>query len=223
MINEKTDKLFLKERIFLFDTSKRLIDIFGSLFLLLIFSPFLIISAILIKLTSPGPVIFKQKRVGQKKEFYMYKFRSMYIGDNDKRLREQYPELWEKYKKSDWKLPMKEDPRITAIGKILRSTSVDEMPQFINVLKGEMSLVGPRAYRDEELKEYEAKYPQTKKYIDVIRTAKPGITGLWQTSGRNELSFEKRAELDANYIKNRSFRQEIIILLKTPLAMLSIW
>ena len=97
------------------------------------------------------------------------------------------------------------------------------MPQFINVLRGEMSLVGPRAYREEELCEYAEKYPRAKRNIAIIRTAKPGITGLWQTSGRNELSFEKRAELDANYIKNRSFRQEIIILLKTPFAMLSRW
>lgn len=223
MINEHSHKFLLKERTVLFDITKRLIDIVGSLVLLIVFSPFLLAAAVLIKIGSPGPIIFKQKRVGQKGEFYMYKFRSMYIGDNDKRLREQYPELWEKYKKSDWKLPMKEDPRITPIGKILRTTSIDEMPQFINVLKGEMSLVGPRAYRDEELLEYEAKYPQTKKYIDIIRSAKPGITGLWQTSGRNELSFEKRAELDANYIKNRSFRQEILILFKTPFAMLSIW
>ena len=153
----------------------------------------------------------------------MFKFRSMYIGDNDKFLKEKYPELWDKYKKADWKLPADEDPRITPIGKFIRATSIDEMPQFINVLRGEMSLVGPRAYREEELREYQEKYPQTKKYIDIIRTAKPGITGLWQTSGRNELSFEKRAQLDANYIKNRSLRQEMFILIKTPFAMLSNW
>lgn len=223
MINEHSGKLFLKQRIFLFDITKRAIDIFGSVLLIIIFSPFLSIAAICIKLGSPGPVIFKQKRVSQKGEFFMYKFRSMYVGNMDDFLREKYPELWDKYKKSDWKLPMNEDPRITPIGKILRATSLDEMPQFINVLRGEMSLVGPRAYRKEELLEYEEKYPQTKKYIKIIRTAKPGITGLWQTSGRNKLSFEKRAELDANYIKNRSFRQEFLILLKTPFSMLSVW
>lgn len=223
MINEHSNKFLLSQRIWFFNIVKRSIDIFGSLFLLTLFSPFLIIVAILIKLGSPGPIIFKQKRVGQKGEFFMYKFRSMYIGDNDKRLREQYPELWEKYKKAGWKLPMSEDPRITSIGKFARATSVDEMPQFINVLKGEMSLVGPRAYRDEELKEYEKKYPQTRENIKIIRSAKPGITGLWQTSGRNELNFEQRAQLDASYIKNRSLRQEFHILLKTPFVMLSIW
>jgi lipopolysaccharide/colanic/teichoic acid biosynthesis glycosyltransferase len=153
----------------------------------------------------------------------MYKFRSMYFGDNDERLKKNYPELWRKYKESGWKLPMNEDPRITPIGKIIRSLTIDEFPQFINVLKGEMSLVGPRAYREEELQEYEAKYPHTKTYIEDIRSVKPGITGLWQTSGRNELSFEQRARLDSCYVRNMSFRQEILILLKTPTAMISRW
>jgi exopolysaccharide production protein ExoY len=224
MINEHSSKVFLRQRIFLFEVIKRLIDIFGATFLLILFSPALLVVAVLIKTGSPGPVIFKQKRVGSHgNEFLMFKFRSMYIGDNDKYLQEKFPELWLKYKKADWKLPMEEDPRITPIGKFIRSTSIDEMPQFLNVIRGEMSLVGPRAYREEELKEYETKYPKSKNDIDIIRTAKPGITGLWQTSGRNELSFEKRASLDANYIKNRSVRQEIYILLKTPLAMLSKW
>jgi undecaprenyl-phosphate galactose phosphotransferase len=147
----------------------------------------------------------------------------MYIGDNDKFLKEKYPELWEKYKKNDWKLSANEDPRITLIGKFIRATSIDEMPQFFNVLHGEMSLVGPRAYRDEELKENAEKYPQSRNNIDIIRSVKPGLTGLWQTSGRNELNFEQRAQLDANYIKNRSLRQEIFILLKTPFAMISPW
>lgn len=224
MINEKSNKLFLKERIFLFEVVKRITDILSSIFLLILFSPVLIIVAICIKLGSPGPVIFKQKRVGSDNhQFQMYKFRSMYVGDMDKYLREKYPDLWQKYKKADWKLPMNEDPRITPIGKFIRKTSIDEMPQFLNVLKGDMSLVGPRAYRESELCEYEKKYPQTKEYINIIRSAKPGITGLWQTSGRNDLSFEKRACLDANYINNRSLRQEFLIILKTPLAMWSRW
>lgn len=214
---------FIQQRIWLFNVFKRLLDIFGSLFLLIIFSPIMLVTAILIKCSSPGPIIFKQKRVGENSFFMMYKFRSMYIGDNDKFLREKFPELWKKYKKLDWKLPMDEDPRITPIGKKIRSLTIDEFPQLLNVLRGEMSLVGPRAYRDEELKEYEEKYPQSKNNIKIIRSTKPGITGLWQTSGRNELNFEQRAQLDADYIKNRSFRQEIFILLKTPFAMISRW
>lgn len=214
---------FYSLRVKLFEPIKRLIDIFSSSLLLIIFSPILIITSIIIKISSPGPIIFKQKRVGQSKEFSMYKFRSMRVGDNDKFLKENYPELWEKYKANDWKLSADEDPRITKIGKFIRATSIDEMPQFINVLKGEMSLVGPRAYRDEELKEYAQKYPQTQKYIHIIRSAKPGITGLWQVSGRNDLPFEKRAKMDADYIKNRSIRQEIAIIFKTPMAMFSHW
>jgi len=223
MIKNQTTKIFYQQRVFIFIVAKRLIDVFGSIFILILFSPILIVTAILVKLSSPGPIIFKQKRVGENGEFDMYKFRSMYIGDNDKKLREQYPILWEKYKKLDWKLPMNEDPRITPIGKIIRSITIDEFPQLLNVLKGEMSLVGPRAYRADELKEYEEKYPACKKNIDIIRSAKPGITGLWQTSGRNDLNFEQRAQLDAKYIINRSLRQEIFILFKTPFAMLSRW
>ncbi len=210
-------------RVKLFEPIKRGIDVFSALFLIIIFSPILIICAILIKITSPGPIIFKQLRVGRNGLFFMFKFRSMRIGDNDKFLKDNYPELWKKYKANDWKLSASEDPRITPIGKFIRSTSIDEMPQFLNVLKGEMSLVGPRAYRDEELKEYASKYPQTKKYIKVIRSAKPGITGPWQVSGRNELSFEKRAKLDADYIINRSLAEELLIILKTPFAMISPW
>jgi len=207
-----------------FKIFKRCLDILSSIFLLILFSPVLLISIICIKITSPGPVFFKQKRVTQgDKEFWMYKFRSMYTGDNDKRLKENYPQLWKKYKDAGWKLPMSEDPRITPIGKVIRATSVDEFPQLINVLKGEMSLIGPRAYREEELQEYEKKYPSTKKYIKDIRSAKPGITGLWQTSGRNELNFEQRAELDSKYIRHQSVLTEIIIIIKTPISMISRW
>lgn len=207
-----------------FKIFKRTIDFFGSIFLLILFSPLLLATIVIIKLNSPGPVFFKQKRVTQNdKEFWMYKFRSMYTGDNDKRLRENYPELWKKYKDAGWKLPMSEDPRITPIGKIIRATSVDEFPQLINVLKGDMSLIGPRAYREEELQEYEKKYPSTKKYIRDIRSVKPGITGLWQTSGRNELNFEQRAKLDSQYIRHQSILTELIILLKTPMSMISRW
>jgi exopolysaccharide production protein ExoY len=207
-----------------FDFCKRLLDILGSLFLIIIFSPLFILITIGIKLTSTGPIFFKQKRAGKNhKEVYMYKFRSMYIGDNDKKLKNNYPELWKKYKDNGWKLPMNEDPRITPIGKIIRTVSFDELPQLFNILKGEMSLVGPRAYREEELKEYEQKYPHTKEYIEDIRSVRPGLTGVWQTSGRNDLPFEKRAKMDSSYVRHRSIRQEIYILIKTPMSMISRW
>lgn len=221
MTKNKTHSNFY---ILCFNIFKRIIDILGSVILLIIFSPIFFVTAIMVKYSSPGPVFFRQKRVGKdSKPFMMYKFRTMYIGDNDKRLKENYPELWKKYKEAGWKLPMDEDPRITPIGKKIRSLTIDEFPQLFNVLKSEMSLVGPRAYREEELQEYEAKYPLTKKYIDSIRSAKPGITGVWQTSGRNDVSFEQRAKMDAQYIHNRSFLQEILIILKTPMSMISRW
>lgn len=214
---------FYKLRVFLFPIFKRILDIFGSLFLITLFSPFMIVAAILIKLTSPGSIFFCQKRVGKGSlPFLMFKFRTMYTGDNDQRLK-QYPDLWKKYKENDWKLPINEDPRVTPIGKILRMISLDEFPQMINVLKGDMTLVGPRAYREEELQEYAQKYPESIKHIKIIRSAKPGVTGLWQTSGRNDLSFISRAKMDASYIKRRSFRKELLILLKTPFCMLSRW
>ena len=208
----------------LFAIFKRTIDIISSLILLVLFSPIILVTMVLIKIGSPGPVFFKQKRVGKNsRQFWMYKFRSMYIGDNDQKLRENYPKLWKKYKDNGWKLEMSEDPRITPIGKKIRSLTIDEFPQFINVLKGDMSLVGPRAYREEELQEQEKKFPKTKKYIKIIRTGKPGITGVWQTSGRNDISFEQRAKMDAEYIQKQSFIEEIVIILKTPLSMLSRW
>ncbi len=218
-----TQKIFYKQRVFIFTIAKRFIDIIGSITLILIFFPIILLTSVLIFIYSPGPIFFKQKRVGKNnKEFLIYKFRTMYTGDNDARLK-RYPTLYKKYIKNDWKLGLLEDPRTTPIGKIIRLFSLDEFPQVINILKGEMSLVGPRAYREEELQDYERRYPHTKKSIEIIRTAKPGLTGLWQTSGRNKLNFEDRARLDAFYIVNRSLRQEIAIILKTPFCMISRW
>ncbi|MFA6250393.1 MAG: sugar transferase [Candidatus Shapirobacteria bacterium] len=224
-MTEKETVRFLAFRRFIFTVAKRTIDISGSLLLSLIFLPLMVVTAVLVKATSPGSIFFKQKRVGKNSyPFVMYKFRTMYTGDNDQRLKEGYPDLWKKYKENGWKLRMDEDPRITPVGKILRSLTIDEFPQLIfNVFPGQMSLVGPRAYREEELQEYEQKYPQTRQYINDIRSVKPGITGPWQTSGRNEIPFEQRAKLDSEYVRSRSLKKEILILFKTPLAMISRW
>lgn len=208
---------------FVFETFKRTVDIIGGLFLMLLFSPVILITSLLVKFTSKGPIFFSQIRVGKNsKPFKMYKFRTMYTGDNDLRLK-KYPELYKKYKKNGWKLSLREDPRLTQIGKIIRVLSLDEFPQFYNVVKGEMSLVGPRAYREEELLEYSKIFPHTKHLIDDIRSVKPGITGLWQTSGRNDVNFEQRAKLDSSYIRHRSIFQELKILFKTPFCMISRW
>jgi lipopolysaccharide/colanic/teichoic acid biosynthesis glycosyltransferase len=130
-------------------------------------------------------------------------------------------ELLKKFKDGDWKL--KNDPRITRLGKILRSITIDEFPQLINVLKGEMSLVGPRAYMEQEIHEQTSRYPEVKRYMKDIFTVKPGITGPWQVSGRNEIPFCRRAKLDAEYARHKSLKDDLVIILKTPAAMFSKW
>ncbi|NMB57497.1 sugar transferase [Candidatus Beckwithbacteria bacterium] len=203
------------------DFLKRIVDIIVSLCLFLLFLPFWIIIPILIKLDSPGPVFYRHRRVGKDgKEFWIFKFRSM-VENADEILHKQDKKLLQKFKPGDWKL--KNDPRITPLGKVLRNLTIDEFPQLFNVLKGEMSMVGPRAYLKKELRQQTKKYPQTYKYIKTILSVKPGITGVWQTSGRNEISFDKRAKIDYDYARNHNFWGDIIILLKTPQAMISKW
>lgn len=202
---------------------KRLLDIIISSVLTLIFLPAWIIVPILISIDSEGPIIYKHKRVGKDgKEFYMFKFRSMVI-NADEILHKKNPKLLRKFKEKDWKLEAKDDPRITQLGRILRALTIDEFPQLINVIKGDMSMVGPRAYLEKELNDRTKKYPKTKPLLKTVLSAKPGITGLWQVSGRNEISFDKRAALDAQYVKEMSLWTDLKILLKTPKAMISKW
>lgn len=199
---------------------KRVFDLIGASLGLLIFSPLMILAAILIKLTSDGPVLVENSdRVGQKgKTFRMYKFRSM-VKDSHKLLRTdpKYKELLTQYKKNNFKL--EKDPRITPVGALLRKTSIDELPQFFNVLKSEMSLIGPRAYYSDELAEQRKKFPRCNELIETSLQAKPGITGLWQVSGRSSIGFEDRIELDATYARAKSLWLDFKILLKTPFAI----
>ena len=134
-------------------------------------------------------------------------------------------QLLKKFKDNDWKL--ENDPRITPFGKVLRSLTIDEFPQLLNVLKGEMSMVGPRAYRNDlagnEIEEQLALYPKLRKQIDMVLTVKPGLTGPWQTSGRNMLPWDRRVELDAEYAKRKSLLYDMWIILKTPFAMINKW
>lgn len=201
---------------------KRILDIFLSLFFIIIFSPLCLLVAILIKLDSKGPILADvPERIGENgKKFKMYKFRSM-ISNAHYLLRTdpKFKKLFEKYKKSSYKL--KNDPRVTKIGKFIRKHSIDEIPQFFNVLKGEMSIVGPRAYYPDELKNQLKIYPKTRKLIKKVLSVKPGITGLWQVSGRSEVNFDKRIEIDAFYVDNISLWNDLKIILKTPLIMLS--
>lgn len=201
---------------------KRLIDIILSLFLLVLFLPIIILIAIAIKLDSRGPIFADTpERVGQYGNlFKMYKFRSMIRNAHELLTGDStYKNLYEEYKKSGYKL--KDDPRITRVGRIIRKYSLDEIPQFLNVLRGEMSIVGPRAYYPDELREQQKKYPKTKDAVRIVLSAKPGITGVWQVSGRSEINFDKRIQLDAQYAEKRSVIYDIYLILRTPFAMLS--
>lgn len=204
-----------------YDLFKRALDVVVALALTVVFMPFWLIVPLLIYLDSGRPILFGHTRVGRGgKEFKLYKFRSM-VRDADVILHRQDTALLEEFKKNDWKI--KNDPRITRLGKVLRSLTIDEFPQIYNVLKGEMSMVGPRAYVRKELLEQADRYPETQAYIPHILSVKPGITGPWQTGGRNEVPFRVRAKMDAEYAKKRSLWNDMVILFKTPRAMLSKW
>ena len=210
-----------------YDTIKRIIDIVGSSFLLVLFSPILLITSIIIKITSPGPVVVEPsntrlKRVGRGgKLFRLFKFRSMMV-KADKLLKTdpRYKKAYiERHTKGNYKIM--NDPRVTPIGKFIRKHSIDEMPQLVNVLKGEMSIVGPRPYLPDELEEQQRKYPGTEKHVKEMLQVKPGITGFWQVSGRSNVNFDKRIEMDAYYARKKSLVLDILILLKTPWIMFS--
>lgn len=188
---------------------KTIFDYILTLIGTVLISPLLLYVAYRIKKEDPGPVFFAHMRIGKNgKPFPCYKFRSMVL--NSQEMLQKYlaensaaREEWER----DFKL--KDDPRVTPIGKVLRRTSLDELPQIFNVLRGEMSLVGPRPVIQEELDKY---YGETAK---LYCTVKPGITGLWQVSGRSDLGYNERVALDAVYIQNRSIIGDILILWKT--------
>lgn len=201
---------------------KRTFDIILSVIFIILFSPIILLTAIAIKLDSDGPILADTPpRVGRNgKPFKMYKFRSMiknahHALANDPELKH----LYEEYKKSGYKL--KGDPRITRVGRFIRKYSLDEVPQFFNSLKGDMSVVGPRAYYPDELRDQQKEYPDTAEAVQVVLSVKPGITGVWQVSGRSAINFDKRIRLDASYASKRSIIYDFIILLKTPFAMLS--
>ncbi len=201
---------------------KRLIDLSGAIILGLLFLPIAIATAVAIKLDSPGPVLADTpERVGKRgKLFKLYKFRSMIVNAHDMlRNDPRFRRLYDQYKKNSYKLH--EDPRVTQVGKFIRRHSLDEIPQFLNVIRGDMSLVGPRPYYPDELVEQQKKYPHTKELVNVVLSAKPGITGEWQVSGRSEVNFDKRIKLDAEYVQGASIMHDFIILLKSPVVMIT--
>ena len=187
-----------------YDFIKRVIDIIISSLGLIMLSPILLIVGISIKLESKGPVFFSQKRVGLNgKEFDMFKFRSMVV--NAEELKEK---LSSQNEMSGPMFKMKDDPRITKVGKFIRKTSIDELPQLLNVLKGEMSLVGPRPSLPNEFKEFES---WMMKRLEV----KPGLTCYWQVMGRNNIGFEEWMKLDIKYVDERNTVIDIKLIFKT--------
>ena len=187
---------------------KRTGDIVFSLAVLSIGSPVLLLLAALVKLSSPGPVFYVQRRVGRSyQRFGCIKFRTM-RADADtvlQRVLAESPEMRAEFER-DFKL--RQDPHITPIGRFLRRSSLDELPQFLNVLRGEMSVVGPRPIVDKEIERYGP-------FMDEVLAVRPGLTGLWQVSGRNNLSYPKRVRLDLAYSRGRSFLLDLAIILRT--------
>ena len=187
---------------------KNLFNIIFSLFILVAFFPLFIIIALLVKLSSRGPIFFLQERIGKNNvPFKCIKFRTMYpeakdilqnLLNKDEKIKKEFEETHK----------IKNDPRITTIGKLLRKTSLDELPQFINVLRGEMSIIGPRPIVEEEKIKYEENFKK-------VSSIKPGITGLWQVSGRNNLTYKRRVMLDLNYVENYNLLMDLRILIRT--------
>ena len=204
--------------LFLYNKVKRILDVLFSVFVLVSGLPLFILLAILIKATSHGPVFYRSKRIGQGRQlFTCWKFRSMF-SDAEHRLAQlladnpNFQKEWKTYFK------LKEDPRLTRVGKFLRKTSLDEFPQFLNVLLGDLSLVGPRPFLPNEI---DAIRRVIGKDTELLFSVKPGLTGIWQTSGRSYLTFEQRVRLDLNYLHRRSFLFDLILIGKTiPMLIL---
>ena len=211
----------LSKRFYFF--MKRLMDVAGSVLALVILSPLFGVISILIKLTSEGPVVFRQERIGlHGNRIVFLKFRTMYVG-NDSKVHEKYIESFingsngsgNGNKAGNGIYKIQNDRRVTFVGKILRKTSLDELPQFVNVLKGEMSLIGPRPPIPYELEKYDVWH--RRRVLEV----KPGISGLWQVKGRSTANFDEMVRLDLQYASEQSLWLDIKILLRTPWAVLS--
>lgn len=204
------------------DYLKRIVDIILGAILFIVFLPIGLLLAILIKVETPGPILADvPERIGKDgRTFKMYKFRSMIQNAHEiLRTDPEFKELYEEYKRSSYKLA--KDPRVTDIGRFIRKYSLDEIPQIINLFKGDMSLVGPRAYYPDELENQQDEFPHVKNLVKKVLSVKPGITGLWQVSGRSNVNFDKRIEIDAEYVDNLSLLHDIMIILKTPFVMIT--
>lgn len=188
---------------------KRTFDLFIAFAAIVAILPLLITIAMLIRASGPGPILYKQRRLGRGgREFWCLKFRTM-VANADEVLRSN-PKLFQEFQAN---FKIKDDPRITPIGRFLRRTSLDELPQFFNVMAGDMSLIGPRPIVQNELEKYGP-------YADRLLSVLPGLGGVWQTSGRSEVDYSERVAMDMFYIENRSFYLDFKLLLLTALAVL---
>lgn len=193
----------------LYEFVKRFFDIFLSLLAIIILSPVMIILSIIIKCTSEGPVIFSHKRVGRYgKPIKIYKFRSM-VSNAEELIKTFSPEQKAEYKKN---FKLENDPRITKIGKIMRKTSLDELPQLFNILKGDISIVGPRPIMEVETEIYG-------NYRDMLLSIKPGLTGFWAANGRSDTTYKRRRAMEIYYVKNRSLLFDIKIIFQTAVSV----
>lgn len=203
---EHYNELYKKGKFY--ELSKRCIDVLGSLCGLILLSPILLVIMALIKCESKGPVIFSQERVGlHGKKFKMYKFRSMVV--NAEELKKK---LAAQNEMSGPMFKMKDDPRVTKVGKVIRKTSIDEIPQLVNVLKGDMSLVGPRPSLPQEVIQFES-------WMYIRHEVKPGLTCYWQVSGRNNIDFVDWMKLDVKYVEERNLWVDIKLILKTVFVL----
>ncbi len=203
----------------------RVFDVCTSLFATLLLSPIILIVSLLILIdgTKGSVLLLSPERLKKGgKKFMMYKFRYM-VPDAHKRMKkgEYGLKLKEKWESNGGKLNYNEDPRITKIGKFLRRTDIDEIPQLINVIRGDMSIVGPRPYFEDEVIKYRKQFPKLSKCFEDILSVRPGITGLWQVSGRNSLPLEERIKLDSECARKKSLFFDIWILIRTPYVVIT--
>lgn len=197
---------------------ERIFDFIIALVAVILFSPIMFIAGLFIKIVSPGGPVLADipQRVGKNhKMFRMYKFRSMI--PNAHKWFDGHPDVYEEYKKNNFKLD--NDPRWIKGARFLRKYSIDELPQFFNILKGDMSIVGPRPYYDFELVEQAKVFPNTQNDIEQALLVKPGITGPWQVSGRANIKFPERIKMDSDYAKNKNLIRDFMILVITPIAL----
>lgn len=209
---EKEATLVRKKTKFLYHFIKRLFDILVSGLSLIIFSPVFLLIAILIRIDSRGKAFYRHKRIGKNGEtIYLYKFRSMY-SDSKERLEEmlQDPEIRKEWEEN---FKLENDPRITKVGKMLRKTSLDELPQLLNILRGDMSIVGPRPVIDSEIEKYGE---EKEKFLSVT----PGLTGWWACNGRSCTSYEDRKKLELYYVEHRSINLDLKIIIKTFISVI---